>query len=169
MLNSLIDKKYVTTNVNDNKVLGNALLEFSKAAQQAASDIKKYDLKNSYKGYDKELLQYIIATRESTDTLTNRQIRNEYLENLLRGFILRKKDKKRIFDSNIKGILWTRLLQKNNKPKCPNPQKNENCKVFLTYEDAQIDHIDPWSKGGSTTFKNAQLICSVCNRKKGNR
>jgi hypothetical protein len=167
VLNSLIDQKYVTTNTNDNRILGNTLLEFSKTAQSAASDLKKYDINNSSKGYERELLQYVIATRESTDSLANRNIRNEYLKKFLRGFLLKKKDDKRIFDANIKGVLWTRLLQKTSNPKCPNPKNNPNCRKMLSFENAQVDHIHPWSKGGKSDLKNAQLICSSCNKSKG--
>ena len=35
-------------------------------------------------------------------------------------------------------------------------------------EELQIDHIDPWSKGGRTVLSNAQLLCAPCNRKKSN-
>jgi hypothetical protein len=169
VLNELIEKKYVTSNKKDNKILGNTLLEFSKAAQTAGATLKKYDIKNSTKGYEKELLQYVIATRQSTDTLRNRQLRHEYLQSLLKGFILKRKDDKRIFDSNVKGVLWTRLLQKTARPRCPNPNRNSNCKRFLVEEDAHIDHKHPWSKGGRTHLKNAQLICSSCNKHKGAR
>lgn len=166
VLNELIEDDFVTNSKNDNKILGNTLLDFSKVAQSAASDLKKYDLKNSSKNYEKELIQYVIATREATDALKNRELRHEYIKSLLKGFILKRKDGKRIFDKNIKGVLWTRLLQKYSKPKCPNPKGNFNCKKFLTFEDAQIDHIHPWSKGGKTNLKNAQLICSSCNKHK---
>lgn len=169
VLNELIDKKFVTTNLKDNRILGHTLLEFSKAAQSAAADLKKYDLKNSAKGYEKDLLQYVIATREGTDALKNREIRHEYLKKLLKGFILRKKDDRRVFDANVKGVLWTRLLQKSASPKCPNSKRNLGCKKHLTFDDAQVDHIHPWSKGGKTNLKNAQLICSYCNKQKSNK
>lgn len=169
VLNELVDKNYVTNNTNDNRVLGNTLVEFSKTAQTAALSLKKYDVKNSTKGVDRELIQYIIATRESTDSLANRQIRNDYLQKLLKGFILKQKDAKRIFDPEMKSLLWTRLLQSASKPRCPNPNNIDTCKKELTLEDAQIDHIHPWSKGGKTNLKNAQLICSTCNKSKGAR
>ena len=31
-----------------------------------------------------------------------------------------------------------------------------------------VDHKEPWSKGGETTFENLQTLCSVCNIGKGN-
>ena len=166
VMNELIDKKFVTNNPKDNRILGNTLVEFSKAAQSAAAELKKYDIKNSAKSYEKDLVQYIIATREATDALRNRELRHEYLKKLLKGFILRKKDDKRIFDQNINGVLWTRLLQRSTMPKCPNPNNNPNCNKNLLFEDAQVDHIHPWSKGGRTNLKNAQLICSSCNKHK---
>ncbi len=169
VLNDLITKNFVTKNTNDNKVLGNTLVEFSKTAQTAALSLTKYDTKNSTKGYDRELIQYIIATRESTDSLRNRQNRNDYLQKLLKGFILKQKDSKRVFDAEMKGLLWTRMLQKTLKPKCSNPNKILNCKKELTFNDAQVDHIHPWAKGGRTNLKNAQLICSTCNKTKGAR
>jgi len=167
VLNELIEKKYVTTNSKDNKILGNTLLEFSKAAQEISAKLSPYDIKSTWKGHDKELIQYVISTRQSTDTLRNRQFRHDFFQKLLKGFILKRKDDRRIFDENIKGVLWTRLFQRSKNPKCPNPQKNKSCHKWLTYDDAQIDHIHPWSKGGPTSLKNAQLICSACNKHKG--
>lgn len=166
VLNDFIEKKYVAKDAKSNRILGNSLLEYSKTAQEISSILKSYDIDKSWKGVDREVLTYVIATRQSTDSLKSRQIRNDFLQKLLKGFIVKTKDSKRIFDENTKGILWTRLLQRYKVPKCPNPMKNVNCKKILTYYDAQVDHLHPWTKGGPTTLKNAQLICSSCNRSK---
>ncbi len=34
--------------------------------------------------------------------------------------------------------------------------------------DIHFDHIIPWSKGGPTAEHNIRLLCSACNRKRGN-
>jgi len=119
---------------------------------------------------EQKLLQYVVSTRQSTDSVRNREIRHEYLMSVLKdGFILKLKDSKRTFDTNVKDLLWTELHQRTNRPKCPNPTGNKKCKKYLTYDDAQVDHKYPWSKGGKTTLENARLICSSCNSSKGNR
>ena len=45
----------------------------------------------------------------------------------------------------------------------------EDCKHFFFEDELNVDHIDPWSKGGRTELSNAQLLCRVCNIKKGNK
>jgi 5-methylcytosine-specific restriction endonuclease McrA len=34
-------------------------------------------------------------------------------------------------------------------------------------EDLQFDHKVPWSRGGTNTVNNIQLLCGPCNRSKG--
>ena len=33
----------------------------------------------------------------------------------------------------------------------------------------EIDHVIPISKGGNDSLKNKQILCNVCNSKKGNK
>ena len=39
---------------------------------------------------------------------------------------------------------------------------------ILNIDDAEVDHIKPWSKGGKTIIENAQLLHRHCNRIKNN-
>jgi site-specific DNA-methyltransferase (adenine-specific) len=43
------------------------------------------------------------------------------------------------------------------------------CKVEFNIRNMEIDHIIPKSKGGGDYYENYQLLCSACNRKKGDR
>lgn len=43
------------------------------------------------------------------------------------------------------------------------------CKKHFEINEMQGDHVVPWSKGGKTEFANLQMLCSDCNRSKGNR
>jgi len=47
---------------------------------------------------------------------------------------------------------------------------NQTCQVcgrILKDDEIKIDHIIPYSKGGSTEESNLRVLCEDCNRKKG--
>lgn len=169
VLNEFLNRGAVITNSRSNKILGNTLVEFSKSIQLLSPKLKKFNVKSNFTVTERELLNYVIATREATDTIHNRQVRHNYLHRFIEGFVKEVKDKKRRFDENVKGVLWTTLLQKSDNPKCPNPHSNTSCLRMLTFDNAQIDHIYPWARGGKTNLSNARLICESCNKSKGAR
>lgn len=41
------------------------------------------------------------------------------------------------------------------------------CTYTGTEKDFEVDHITPTSRGGSDEIFNKQIICSGCNRQKG--
>lgn len=68
---------------------------------------------------------------------------------------------------NIRDIRWNELpadTASNNQErrKCP------GCDRHKYFEDFELDHIHPRSKGGVDTDNNLQLLCSTCNRTKSN-
>ncbi|MCD8296540.1 MAG: HNH endonuclease [Prevotella sp.] len=42
------------------------------------------------------------------------------------------------------------------------------CGKHFEIEEMQADHIKPWSKGGTTTAENCQMLCQPCNATKSN-
>jgi hypothetical protein len=65
---------------------------------------------------------------------------------------------KRTFPFSVKQELFNR-----------NPFCAISSQRILAIEDAEVDHILPYSKGGKTEIKNAQLVLRFFNRAKGNR
>jgi hypothetical protein len=51
-------------------------------------------------------------------------------------------------------------------------RENQICSICgnpVPVERIEFDHIIPWSKGGPTEEYNIRLLCTNCNKKKGNR
>ena len=67
--------------------------------------------------------------------------------------IINKKSRK--ISQKVKDLVWNR-----DNGKCVECGKNENL---------EFDHIIPYSKGGSNTYRNIQLLCESCNRIKSNK
>ncbi|MDD5434517.1 MAG: DUF262 domain-containing protein [Nitrospira sp.] len=160
---------YVSDDKNANRIAGDYLSTFSKQIQEMNVKYPPGIIDNrKLSAHENKLKPYIESTRQATDSKNHREIRDSYLISVLKGgFFLKTKDPNRIFCKDVKDILWIELKKDN--PKCPNPFRIDNCKIDLAYEDAEVDHIYPWSKGGPTTKKNAQLLCSRCNKAKNNK
>lgn len=74
-----------------------------------------------------------------------------------------------LFD-NDRSHLSIRKFNDNEKRKVLERQ-NGKCKICgknITFDEAQADHITPWSKGGHTILDNCQILCANCNRRKSN-
>ena len=65
----------------------------------------------------------------------------------------KKNRKRKSIPINVKDQVWNR-----DKGMCVNCGSNEKI---------EFDHIIPHSKGGTDTYRNLQLLCEKCNRKKG--
>lgn len=61
----------------------------------------------------------------------------------------------RTISQEVKDLVWNR-----DSGKCA--QCSSNARL-------EFDHIIPFSKGGSNTYRNIQLLCEECNRKKTNK
>lgn len=151
-----------------NRLARTALVHFSQEANDIDHRIKKYlSAKLSVK--DRHNARYIIATREGTDQMRNREARNHVLSAILEPVFAKRRSRRRGFELNVKQLLWHKSAPRGDKIRCPNPNENPRCFGRISFEDCQVDHRLAHVRGGETAYQNAQLLCPSCNRSKGAR
>lgn len=80
----------------------------------------------------------------------------------------------RVFDDKISRSVYsqqTELAEKNGHSNCPHCAMGHESQRTRIYEfkEMDADHVSAWSKGGESSAKNCQMLCSHHNRSKGNR
>ena len=80
----------------------------------------------------------------------------------------------RLFDKPTMRKVYERQTEKakqdgvSNCPYCAIGHDN-NSKRIWKIDEMDADHVTAWSKGGSTTMENCQMLCKTHNRAKGNK
>ena len=80
----------------------------------------------------------------------------------------------RLFDEPTKKSAYERQTQEakaqgiSNCPACALGEGKDKERIW-SLRDMDADHITAWSKGGTTTADNCQMLCKTHNRQKGNR
>jgi len=80
----------------------------------------------------------------------------------------------RVFDNATKHSVYekqTKAAKARGKSNCPLCAVGHDANKDRTYEfdEMDADHVSAWSKGGETSAKNCQMLCTTHNRAKGNR
>lgn len=101
---------------------------------------------------------YLLTVQGDTDSSANRERRRELLKGVLWN-VFERKDSKRIFSSEQRRLLW----HSEDAPKC------RRCRKPLTWAAFSVDHVKAWSRGGTTSLRNASLMHPGCNSAKGAR
>lgn len=109
--------------------------------------------------------------------LISKTEKNIYSEEELKLLILEEIDKSRTKIEKLKRKFDTGIAAKTVIKRPPIP---DDVKIFVwrrdegkcvscgSQENIEFDHIIPFSKGGSSTERNLQLLCEICNKKKSN-
>lgn len=121
--------------------------------------------------YDpKQMAQAVQQLMADTDVTNHKGI----FEYLLGGSQDTKLLAVRVFDDKVKKAVYGKQTQAaeaqgvSNCPLCAiGPDANKSRIYKLTEMDA--DHVSAWSKGGDSSAKNCQMLCTTHNRAKGNR
>lgn len=80
----------------------------------------------------------------------------------------------RVFDEATKRYVYAKQTEeaetkgKSNCPHCAIGHDANKSKIW-SFNEMEADHVSAWSKGGSTSTKNCEMLCKTHNRAKGNR
>lgn len=88
--------------------------------------------------------------------------KESFYRELLGCYTVTGLDTRRFFTKDDKKLLYQKLPigTVTSKRICP------ICGHEYAFDQFEVDHKEPWSKGGRTTFDNAQLLCKKCNIQK---
>lgn len=104
--------------------------------------------------YNDEFIDSISGS--GTDAKVKVELKFEIWLNCLKDLLGTSKKEPRLFSSSIKQSLF---------------EKSDSCKYcgqqILSTDDAEVDHIEHYWRGGETIPSNARLLHRYCNRKRG--
>ena len=100
--------------------------------------------------------EFIDAITLSTNDVARLSTRFEIWSRSLKAILGTPRPEPRLFSSALKKQLWE-----------ADPTCKECGNQILTPDDAEVDHIDFYWRGGQTIPSNARLLHRYCNRKRG--
>lgn len=117
---------------------------------------KEEELENKLK---EELRQQLLAEEEERkEKLRISQLKEEVKREMMdEGLLSEENDaylKRERIPQDIQDRVWNR--------------DGGKCVMCGSREKLEFDHIIPFSRGGSNTYRNLQILCERCNRQKGN-
>ena len=95
-------------------------------------------------------------------------------EFLLGGSVDTKLLDVRVFETPVKRAAYAKQKQtaegkgESNCPLCAIGHDANKSRIYR-FEEMDADHVSAWSKGGESSAKNCQMLCTTHNRAKGNR
>ncbi|MBP5286150.1 MAG: DUF262 domain-containing protein [Kiritimatiellae bacterium] len=105
-----------------------------------------------------DVRDYLLSVQSNSDGLQQRRVRRRILEGLLHS-VFEIKDSRRLFTKEQRRILF-------------NSEKKKVCYLCgkpLSFDEATIDHLVAYAKGGKTSLANGRICHGSCNSRKGAR
>lgn len=172
-----LSKHRYDDNIKDLKVHFNTVIEWASSVfTEVEKEMSGLEWGRLYKDFHAMPYDQDVVTNQVKSLYADHYVKNRkgIFEFILGG----QKDTKlldvRMFDDGLKRSVYqeqTELAKKasiSNCPLCAVGHSANKSKIW-GLKDMDADHVAAWSKGGSTTRENCELLCKTHNRAKGNR
>lgn len=164
-------------NINELKAYFNAVIDWvSTVFTDVLPEMRGLEWGRLYetyhgKSYNPKKMSDAVQKLAADDYVTSGKGIFEYL---LGGSTDKKLLAIRVFDEKTKRAAYaqqTKGARAKGKSNCPLCAMGENANKARIYEldEMDADHVSAWSKGGDSSPKNCQMLCTTHNRAKGNR
>jgi hypothetical protein len=123
------------------------------------------------KSYDPKTMSENVRKLAADDYVKGRRGIFEYL---LGGSLDTKLLEVRVFETPVKRAAYAKQKQaaeskgESNCPLCAIGYNANKSRIY-NFNEMDADHVSAWSKGGESSAKNCQMLCTTHNRAKGNR
>lgn len=164
-------------NIKELKTYFNSVIDWvSSVFTDVESEMRGLEWGRLYEEYHKKAYNPAKVSEEVHKLYADPYIKNRkgIFEYILSGSVDTKLLEVRVFDEATKKAVYTTQTAeaekkgKSNCPLCALGHDASKAKMW-NLSDMDADHVSAWSKGGTTTAKNCQMLCKTHNRAKGNR
>ena len=164
-------------NINELKAYFNAVIDWvSTVFTDVLPEMRGLEWGRLYetyhdKSHDPKKMSTAVQELAADDYVKSRK---GIFEFLLSGSVDTKLLEVRVFETPVKRAAYARQTQaaeakgKSNCPLCAIGHAANKSRIHK-FEEMDADHVSAWSKGGESSAKNCQMLCSTHNRGKGNR
>lgn len=165
------------TNIRELKKYFNSVLDWvSNVFTDVENEMRGLEWGRLYETYHKKSYNPKKVSEEVHDLYGDPYVKNRkgIFEYILGGSVDTKMLDVRVFDEATKRSVYaaqTKIAKAKGKSNCSSCAMGHdaNKSKVWSFGEMEADHVAAWSKGGSTTAKNCEMLCKTHNRAKGNR
>ena len=176
-IDSYMSKHRFDKNINELKNYFNTVITWASTVfKDVKSDMRGLEWGRLYETYHKNSYNPNEVSEKLCELYADPQIHDTkgICEYILGGCKDTKLLNIRVFDDTTKRAVYEKQTQEakakeiSNCPLCALGKDDNKTKIW-GINDMDADHVTAWSKGGSTSIDNCQVLCKTHNRAKGNR
>lgn len=164
-------------NISELKTYFNIVIDWvSDVFIDVESEMRGLEWGRLYEQYNKQVYDPTKVSAQVQKLYSDPYIKNHkgIFEYILGGSVDTKLLEVRVFDDATKKLVYTTQTTvaeargESNCPLCTIGHDANKGKIWKL-DEMDADHVAAWSKGGTTSIKNCQILCKTHNRAKGNR